>query len=87
MSQVFSYYEKMGLYIDCSLIHVDSWPIVGTSSDEGMFWIKTSKDPFGSFGELWVKNQTPWKLGKYGHQMKKSAQSLFSTRVPKFFDP
>jgi len=57
LSQVFSYYEKMGLYIDCSLIHVDSWPIVGTSSDEGMFWIKTSKDPFGSFGELWVKNQ------------------------------
>ena len=54
----FSHIMKRLVYIDCSLIHVDSWPIVGTSSDEGIFWIKTSKGPFGpSFGELWVKNQ------------------------------
>ena len=84
LSQVFSYYEKIGLYrlqFNSCWQLADRWHLFRWRH----FLDQDFKRPIWSI--IWRvmgQKSTPWKLGKYGHQMKKSAQSLFPTRVPKF---
>ena len=84
LSQVFWYYEKIGLYrlqFNSCWQLADPWHLFRWRH----FLDQDFKRPIWIIWRVMGQKSTAWKLGKYGHQMKKSAQSLFSTRVPSFW--